>query len=239
MRVRVWNAYASNNSGSYTIVGSFADAATAQRIAAELQPVLDEETRWRAAPGQPDASSPLVRHLAAHGIRYVPDGDDWPAEWAEDKPRAFAFDRAVVVHSHYTITMPRELGALFYALGGRVAQELDHAHHQLVVVVTLWWERALGQAAITERALLLEQELKAPDGPLLRHASPDAPTPVCVLEPSWEDHAPLGVAAVFGDLVAGCTAVREAARAREARMLLRFFEAPGEVSDPLAPWRTR
>jgi hypothetical protein len=46
MRIRLFNAFASNNSGSYTIVGSFRDEATAEEVALLLQRACDAHSAW-------------------------------------------------------------------------------------------------------------------------------------------------------------------------------------------------
>ena len=51
MRIRIWNAYASNNSGSYTIVGRFESDESAAKLAAELLAVVKAQSAWAAANG--------------------------------------------------------------------------------------------------------------------------------------------------------------------------------------------
>jgi hypothetical protein len=79
VRIRVWNAYASNNSGSYTIVGRFESDESAAQVAAELLGLAKAQSAWVAANGpQP---SPLAAFATSNGLSTyegMAGGDDWP-----------------------------------------------------------------------------------------------------------------------------------------------------------------
>src|SRR5262245_54003035 len=103
MRVRIWNAYASNNRGSYTIVGSLPSEEVASEVAAELAAMIEAHTAWHGA-GQFQASSadsPLAVFCRTHGLSWR-DGrggdDDWPEHSDDNRPRVAAIGNQVVVH---------------------------------------------------------------------------------------------------------------------------------------------
>ena len=82
MKIRIWNAFASNNSGSYVIVGSFPTEALAAEVSAELGAAAKAMSVWVQAP---EGDSPLAALAAKYGIAYAPEdeGDDtWP-QWIE------------------------------------------------------------------------------------------------------------------------------------------------------------
>jgi MoaA/NifB/PqqE/SkfB family radical SAM enzyme len=131
--VRVWRAFASNNSGSYTLVGRFETRERAAEVTAQLQRLVAD---MEASP----EGNPLRELLAGAGIDAPPHvgrEDDWPAEWSS-RPEAVQVDRQVWWHAAYTVTMPAAIGHWFYARGGRVQVELDHAHHPLLAHLSLW-----------------------------------------------------------------------------------------------------
>ena len=47
MRIRVFRSFASNNSGSYTLVGGFRSAEDADEASAFLSALCERETKWR------------------------------------------------------------------------------------------------------------------------------------------------------------------------------------------------
>jgi len=239
MRIRLWNAFASNNSGSYTIVGTFHDAATAKAVAAELQSLCDAECEWQrrqwnpASRGGPRPVASLARQLDPDAKDLPgPDADDdqWPDLSFAEPPRVTHTSHQVVLHAPYTVTMPRMLGQLLYQRGGRVDVELDHAHELVVVDHQFWaeWndpdrERRLNGAL----AALLE-----PGSPLRQHAEAEV-EPVVRLE---EKAGPMVRAlAVYSDLVGGVAAMTQLAAAHGLQLQIRLLEA--EPGDPLRPWR--
>ena len=133
--LRLYNAFASNNSGSYTLLGAFRTVDEAEQIAVTLnQLTLDMADESRS-------NNPVQDLLRAAGID-APDDiagyDDWPDSDYGGPPEAVAVGTQVWWHSSYTISMPSELGHWFYAMGGRVVTEIDHAHHPLLAHITLW-----------------------------------------------------------------------------------------------------
>jgi MoaA/NifB/PqqE/SkfB family radical SAM enzyme len=131
--LRLWSAFASNNSGSYTLVGMFETPARAAEITALLQRLVAD---MKASP----EGNPLRDLLAGAGITAPPHvgrEDDWPAEWSSP-PEAVQVDRQVWWHAACTVTLPSAIGHWFYTQGGRVQVELDHAHHPLLATLLSW-----------------------------------------------------------------------------------------------------
>ncbi|MCX4239411.1 ribosomal protein L7/L12 [Paraliomyxa miuraensis] len=230
MRIRLWNAFASNNSGSYTIVGRFREATQAEATAALLRPVLAEHSQWRDGPGE--GEPPLHRFLAERGLTLDDEvglSDDWPQD--EPPPQVVAIGHQVLVHCDYTVTMPRFIGELFYAEGGRVEVELDHAHHATVVLLDLWipWQEAHDKPEESREAMAQLME-RLWLGPLSTHTSERVPAACRPTE--WGVGMELGV--VFEDLVAGVAEVQALVAENPAQVRVRVFEATDEGSDPLA-----
>jgi hypothetical protein len=238
MRVRIWNAYASNNSGSYTIVGSLPSQEIAREVAAELAAMIEAHTAWLEAKGADDVSgSPLAAFCNAHGLTWSDSdamGDGWPEYSDDNRPRVAAVGSQVVVHHEYTLSLPSVFGEYFYKRGGRVQNEEEHAHHPIVTVATLWWGwttelRAQGEAELPR----LVEAFSAPDELLAQFQSTTWPT-------AWrvEDHGPMLTAGiVFANLIDGVAALNEIARRHGAWIQVRLFEAPSEEHDPLSHMR--
>src|SRR5688572_11453356 len=99
MRIRLFHAFASNNSGSYTIVGHFKDASTADEVARLIQEVSDEHHAWHEEHSwDEDGESPLDVFVRRQGLHAEKPGrnDEWPSYG--DKPTAIAAGRQVVVY---------------------------------------------------------------------------------------------------------------------------------------------
>ncbi len=223
MRVRIWNAFASNNSGSYVIVGRFPTEALAAEVAAEWRTVVTDHTTWRAAnEDKLTSESPLASYAKQLGLTYADKAysDDWPQH--SGAPEAWAIGHQVFVYSDYTVTMPSVIGQALYARGGRVDTELDHSHHALVVTFEIYFPR------------------ETPDVParvqqLVDRLHDDALTTLRVPwhEPAWRSSTgvfgepDLVVGAVFTDLAAGFAAVATATRGLRVRA--RIAEAHGHV----------
>jgi hypothetical protein len=241
MKITVWNAYASNNSGSYTIVGALPSDEVAAEVAATLTTVIAAHTAWRDAwsgEGSTDAS-PLGVFCRENGLAWK-DGeggwDEWPQYDEDNRPRVVALGRQVIVHHGYTVTLPRAFGELFYKRGGRVQHEEDHAHHPLVVIGSFYWgwtpEARARQAE--ERSRLLAA-LLAPEGALSRVSRAS-------FSPAWRAadeflEAPLTVGAIFADLIDGVAAMQAAAERHHATLVVRVHESPSDRADPLAHLR--
>ncbi len=152
MKIRIWNAFASNNSGSYTIVGRFGpDVALA--LGGRLRAALVAHAAWLdLTSADREAESPLHRFLREEGVEvseHVGTGDGWPAYGSP--PEVFETADQILVHAPYTVTLPRELGALFYRHGGRVEVELNHAHAPVLLEILTWRTEAFAEPAATER----------------------------------------------------------------------------------------
>jgi len=240
MRIRIWNAFASNNSGSYVIVGSFPSEVLAAEVAAELLEVARAHSAWLANyDPAPEPPSPLAQYAARHGITYDDDelGEDWPQYSSSKHPDVWAIGHQVFVHSDYTITMPRAIGHLLYKRGGRVDTEVNHAHHPLVAVFEIYFPwRDRSQIDIPARVQDIVDTLCAADGalttlrvdghaPAWRGVVPD--------KPAGFGDGELVIGAVFDDLCAGFTAVAAAVHAAGASLRVRVSEAYAE-GDPLA-----
>ncbi|AKI99071.1 hypothetical protein ATI61_106447 [Archangium gephyra] len=237
MKLHVWNAFASNNSGSYTIVGRFEEEEQAARVAAELKEVLEAHGVWWDAANserkEPERPSPLDVFIQKHGLTAGEDiggWEDWPNYSGKQAPEAWAIGHQVFVHHDYTLTLPRTLGEFIYARGGRVETELDHAHHPLVSIFELW----KGQHGQEETSSLLEalvEELNAEDGPLVTGVDGK-------VRPAWKEGDGFGepmlrVGAVFEELPTSYTAVERIARRHHLHISVKVFEAWPDT-DPLA-----
>lgn len=238
MRIRLWNAFASNNSGSYTIVGSFRDPAAAAAVAAELQALCDTESAWqrqqwdKATRGEERPLVAFARQLGvADAEKLQHDGDDWPDLGYAPSPRVTHTDHQVVLHVPYTVSMPSVLGQFLYHHGGRVDVEIDHAHEPLVVDHQLWasWKDPDRNRRLHDALT----GLLAPDSALHEHAAADV-VPVVLLQD--EHGAAVRALAVFTDVVAGIAAMAQFATGHGLELRVRLLEA--EPGDPLRPWRS-
>jgi hypothetical protein len=237
MKVWIWNAFASNNSGSYTILGSFPSEAEARRVAAELSEVLVAHSAWLEKHAQaPTATeSPFEIFVRKNNLTWKPGlaaNDDWPHYGGKDAPDAVAIGHQVAVHHDYTATLPRTFGELFYARGGRVDVELNHAHHPTVAVFALWipWDKR-EEIDVNARVDALEAAFEADEGrfkPLLREG-----VAALIQRPQGDfGEEDLTVGAVFDDLAAGFAAVDGLARENGFVLRVKVLEAFSE-DDPL------
>lgn len=241
MRVRVWNVYASNNSGSYTIVGELPSKEVAHEVARELAEMIDAHTTWLDnSDGTADtAASPLAAFCRAHSLTWTPgmgQFDDWPEHSRDNRPRVAAVGEQVIVHHEYTVGLPPTFGEFFYRKGGRVTHEECHAHHAIVTEVDFYWgwtdEQRAKMAAELPRLVM---ELTRPDGFLATGAP--AMWPAAWRTGDGLHHAPFTVGVLFPDLLAGVSALRSAGEGHGASMRVRLREAPDDLHDPLAHLR--
>lgn len=242
MKVRVWNAYASNNSGSYTIVGVLPSAEVARETADELAAMVAAHTAWldRRQPRDADSDrSPLGEFCSKHGLTWSAGRgtwDDWPQYSDDNRPRVAAVGTQVIVHHEYTVSLPPTFGEFFYKKGGRVEHEEEHAHHSIVALATFWWGWTEAKAKREEQCSRLVAALTADDGPLAKGAPSSWPS-------AWQvggdpfGEAPLTVGAIFDDVIEGVAALHSAGEAHGAKMKVRLYEAPDEPHDPLAHLR--
>lgn len=108
--VRVFRAFASNNSGSYTLLGSFQSVDDARVVAEELAAMA---TRMDTFLDRLEGPNPLALLLREAGIEVdeaIAIGDSWP-EYG-DSPEAVRIGSQVWWFAAYTVTMPKEIGAL-------------------------------------------------------------------------------------------------------------------------------
>lgn len=235
MRIRLFTAFASNNSGSYTIVGSFRDAATAAEVARLVQEACDAHHAWHGEHNyEADGESPLEAFAQREGLHADKPGreDDWPAYGPA--PTAVASDRQVIVHVPYTVTMPPVFGALFYAKGGRVETEIDHAHEDLAVEAG-YWAKDLGwnDPRVPELLSTFEQRVEAELPALAARGEHDDRPAVA---PVWgAGH----FSVVFRDLVEGVQTLRRLAGEIGVHLTLRVYECPHGAGDPFAMLRER
>ena len=236
MKIKIWNAFASNNSGSYVIVGSFPSEALAGEVAAELLDMARAHTAWLAQPAE--GTSPLDALGAKYGIAPEDRDDCWPEHGNQDHPEAWAIGHQVFVHSDYTVTMPRLLGHVMYARGGRVQTELNHAHHPIVATFTCYfpWQQRK-ELDIPARVQAIVDALCAEGGALdqtQKAGIPAAWRGVVEGEPPFGE-GDLVIGAAFDDLRAAYLAVAAAAEAQGAKVIVHVSEAHG--GDPLAHLR--
>lgn len=239
MRIKIWNAFASNNSGSYTIVGSFPTAELASDVASELAALMEAHELWLQSLGNnsDDGPSPLSMFADKHRLVRNEDigtGDDWPQYSSNNLPQAFAINHQVIIHHDYTVTLPSSFGQYFYVRGGRVVHELNHAHHPIVAVFELyvpWQERH--KVDVKAKVSSLLEALNAPDGPLIKLVKPTKYPPAWQQSKGGFGEADLTVGAIFDDLPTGFTAVDRIAKAHGMQTLVEVFESYGDA-DPVA-----
>lgn len=206
MKIKIWQAFASNNSGSYTIVGSFPSPEVAEDVAQALRAVSNAHSTWLegalAEASLDDAASPLATFARQEGLSWK-EGcgthDDWPEHGP--RPNITAAGHQVLIHVDYTVSMPPTLGEYFYKRGGRVSLELNHAHAPIVATFHAWWRNDDSQVAVEATIA----ELTAPDGPLVTLCATAHP-------PAWRARSPHGMGSlelvcIFEDLCAGVAAV--------------------------------
>ena len=238
MKVRVWSSFASNNSGSYSLVGSFKDGAVAASVAAELARLCAEHDAWLDAPGE--TPSPLDTFITAHGLWKLPEDQSWPEHGPA--PSVAAVGHQVLVHVPYTVSMPPTLGQLIYARGGRVELELDHSHNPVVAEVGMWWPYQLDKEAKAASIALVLRELA--DSSELRAllSAPRAEDTTTAELLAWHQsdnwlESPITVGAVFGEqLIEGVRALAALAAKHGGGHHLRLYEA-FRNDDPLAHLR--
>jgi hypothetical protein len=239
MRIRVWNAYASNNSGSYTIVGSLPSAEVAREVADELGVMIEAHTAWRDTwDGKSDiADSPLAAFCRTHGLSWSTRSgawDDWPEHSDDNRPRVAAIGHQVIVHHQYTISLPTAFGELFYKRGGRVDNEENHAHHPLIVIATFWWGWSRNDRAKMEiERPKLVTALTAADSVLAQVQPTDWPAAWRVARERFDD-PPLTVGVIFPELIDGVSRLRAAAEQHGAQLQIRVHELPAVEHDPFA-----
>lgn len=246
MRLRAWNAFASNNSGSYTIVGRFPDEVTASAVAQELAALVAEHAKWFEAHEyqrwEAKEPTPLERFAEAQGIGHregIGRSDDWPDHSAP--PEVLADGTQVVLHVDCTITMPPLFGELMYRRGGRVDVELDHTHEPLVWMHEVWWPwQGRDPAMVKAGTVKLLDALLAAGGLVQTQGMINMPG-------SWTDHgggfghADLSLAMVWREPMVAIPQLRALVQAVGASTRLRVMETlssrdPAGIFRPCWPW---
>jgi hypothetical protein len=235
MKIRVWNAFASNNSGSYTIVGRFNSDELAAAVAAELLDLVKAHSAWVAAGGdqQPSPLAAFVQKNRLSSYERIGAGDDWPTYSQKEHPDVWTVGSQLFLFSDYQVSMPRIFGELIYARGGRVEYEVDHAHHPMAALFEISWPWQ-GKT---------EEKVADGVGQILRALHADAR----FYENQWEGspyhtwrggmkwmEPDLRMGCIFDDLITGFMAVDEAARGAGADVNVRVFEKLAEADDPFA-----
>lgn len=151
MRVRLFRAWASNNSGAYVLLGRFRDASVAEKAAADLNDALAAHDEWSARVPQSKDASPFMAFAEAHGL---PMQDRW-VPWG-DGMRCQVLDRQVLLEG-YAADMPSAFVAYVAKHEGHVETELIHAHGAVILRAEVWmvegWraERQVESAAALAR----------------------------------------------------------------------------------------
>lgn len=229
MRIRIWNAFASNNSGSYVIVGRFPRGERAVRFADELRAVVAAESTWRMEAAHV-APSPLAAYAARHGIGEI-TWDDWPYFSDMPHPAVWAAGNQVFVYSDYTSDMPATLGHLMYVHGGRVETELVHTHHPIAATFAIY---ADDDALARVQAIV--NALAGPGGALTTLEMHHPPAWRGRSDPDEHPDPDLVLGACFDDICAGFTAVATACAAVDTKLDVRVAECIEGV-DPFAHLR--
>lgn len=243
MRIRIFQAFASNNSGSYTLVGTFQSVKIAAEVAEVLRAVAAEQDVWASrvrGEESNDAESPLEAFARMHGLSDKQPGrfDDWP-EYGEPA-RVTAVGCQVLIHADYTLTMPRVFGEFFYKREGRVDLELDHAHHDLVTTIQFYVPQAGWKNPDAARRMAVVESALLPLLPALTARAEHDTRPVVAPLFDGPDGGTRRLSAVFKDLVEGVEMVRNVAARHGVHLHVRVRESEVEgTQDPLAHLRPR
>jgi len=225
VRIRVWNAYASNNSGSYTIAGRFDSGDAAAKVAAELLALVKAQSAWAAGNGA--RPSPLATFAQKNGLSAyegMGEDDDWPEHTQQEHPEVWTVGAQLFLYSDYQVSMPRIFGELIYARGGRVEYEVDHAHHPMAAFFEIYWPWKGKTKEIV--AAGVDGILRALHADPRFHENQHERAPAHAWRIGGEWMVPdLRIGAVFADLVSGFAAVDAAVRAAGAHVTVRVHES--------------
>jgi len=111
--IRVWSAYACNNSAAYRLVARFADAAAAREVSAELGEFFEAQA---ALEGQRGARGALWTMARNYGF----DWTDGGAGDVSEGPHVVAEDRTVIVHHAYCLGLGPGVPAYIEDRAGKV-----------------------------------------------------------------------------------------------------------------------
>jgi hypothetical protein len=232
VRIHLWNAFASNNSGSYIIVGRFPTEEQAARVAAELSGVLAAQSAWLAERRRlgretpPEEPSPFRAFTQANSLTETADEVDL------DGLSAWSVGHQLFLHEDWTLGLPDAFRELLQVRGGKVETRLVHVQGYIVALFEL--RGTLPRKTKAETLSAVVEELHADDGPLATQVPPG-------VRPAWREGSRpaepvLTVGAVFDDLAASFTAVERIARRHGLEVSVQLFEDKGE-GDPLASLR--
>ena len=231
MRIRVWNAYASNNSGSYIIVGRFDSDEFAATVAAELLDLVKAQSAW--AKGNGHQPSPLTSFAKKNGLssHQEPGADqNWPEYSQQEHPDVWTVGSQIFLYSDYQVSMTRLFGELIYARGVRVEYEQDHAHHPIATLFEIYWPwEGKTKEKIEQGAKEILRTLHA-DARFYDNQREGVPYHAWRVGTDW--HTPdLRIGAMFTELVTGFAAVDEAVKNAGAHLNVRLFESFSEAAD--------
>lgn len=238
MKIKIWNAFASNNSGSYTIVGNFPTSELAQDVAKELAAVVAAHDTWIRSDDQ-NGKSPLETFARTNNLNNNDADnsiDEWPEYSENTTPQVLAIDHQVFIHHDYTVTLPALFGQYFYARGGRVNIELNHSHHPIVAIFTLYVDyKVRHKIDLQEKYSQVTSELTADSGPLsigLREGH----APVWkIFGKNFDMHLVIG--ACFEELLDSFHEIEKIATKHSLRTNVTLFEAFSDDQDPLSHLR--
>lgn len=231
MRVRLFRAWASNNSGAYVLLGRFHHAAVAASVASTLNEALAAHDAWVLSRPPSKGDSPFMAFAQAHGL---PMQDGW-VPWTHGM-RCEVLDTQVLLDG-YAAEMPSAFVAFVAKHRGHVESEIIHAHGAVIVRVNLWMkdgyrpERAADAAAARARfeaAIESDPELtEALAGDPRWARSARRPH---VIEGDGYHSFELIVAPC--DVAKASRAIRRCAQAEGLTTLFHAFEWPEDEGDP-------
>jgi MoaA/NifB/PqqE/SkfB family radical SAM enzyme/ribosomal protein L7/L12 len=227
-RIRLFQSFASNNSGVYSLLGSFRKLETLTEVAELFRELARAQAAWQdAAESLPQGTPPV---LAA-------DTELWDYDFSQVSVETLGHQ--IFVHTPYTVTMPDALQALIVRKGGQIAIEIDHAHHPIVALFSFWLVGGYSQQNREDRQrrhALVQAELTPVIEELRKPRYNEAPA----VPPAWRDEdygITLGL--VVHDLPEALRRARLAADHAGLNVVLRVFEALSPEGDPLAELRYR
>lgn len=237
MRIRIWNAFASNNSGSYYIVVTFPSESIATAFSTELAPVIAAHKEWYMSyPHQ--QPSPLETFAQQHSLTWRHEDEYWLE--LRNAEILVAGKQAIVEH-YGAEPFPGMIGEYIYRIGGRVSTEIDHAHHPIVVVFNVWWPWDSPESKQSqELSQRIVEQLTSSTG-VLTTITKAGIEPALRININTDDSfmsfmkVPLTIATVFEDLVLGVDSVQQVLQQYRAQVNIKLFEVwDEEAEDPLA-----
>jgi hypothetical protein len=234
MKIKIWNAFASNNSGSYTIVGNFPTIVLAQEVATELAAIVAAHDSWIRSDDR-TCQSPLEAFARIHNLNSTKTNDtidEWP-EYSEDTiPKVLAIEHQVFIHHDYTVTLPAIFGQYFYARGGRVNIELNHSHHPIVAIFTLYVDyKTRHKVDLQEKFSQIISELTAATGPLSVGLREGHKAAWKIVGNNLDSHLVIG--ACFEELLDSFREIGRIAANHSLHSHIQLFEAFNDDQDPL------